>query len=323
MKTVALQGYFTQVAGSWDSDGDGVINASDTEAGARHTPAVVKTVTGDTARRQVVDNTKCANCHEWFEGHGGNRVYEIQSCTLCHVPGLTTSGKGMPDANLSAWWDYNWAPTSTVGNRNIAAREVAQLKSWTTNATYPTGIDFTVNPVATTGLTNVALNFPQTTNNLKDMIHGIHAGKDRTSPIRIVRDRTNAVVANGAVNVIGGETIGFPGVLTNCMDCHTYNGYSGVPANTLATREQAINVAGNTTTVLAKAALGTVNTGDLMTTPFTASCVSCHDTTAGKAHMVLNGGQILVTRSSLNSAGESCAVCHGAGSTYDPVVVHQ
>jgi hypothetical protein len=60
-----------------------------------------------------------------------------------------------------------------------------------------------------------------------------------------------------------------------------------------------------------------------MITPFTAACVTCHDSAPAKAHMTLNGGQIKVTRSSLNIAGESCAVCHGAGSDFDPVKIHK
>jgi OmcA/MtrC family decaheme c-type cytochrome len=226
-------------------------------------------------------------------------VYDVQICVQCHVPGLVTSGKGMTDAALSAFYP------------NFTADQKATLTTWT-------GVDFSVNPV-TAGGTNVALTFPQTSNNMKDMIHGIHAGKDRTSPIKIVRDRTPS-----AVNVINGGNIGFPGILSNCASCHTYNGYN-VPTTgaLLPTREEAINVAGNTTTALAKTALATSNAGDLMITPFTAACVTCHDSSAAKAHMTLNGGQIKVSRSALNIAGESCAVCHGVGSTYDPVKIHK
>ena len=71
MRAVALQGYFTQVS----------------PAAARHAISVVKEVTGDAVRRKVVDADKCSNCHEWFEGHGGNRVYQTQVCVMCHVPG--------------------------------------------------------------------------------------------------------------------------------------------------------------------------------------------------------------------------------------------
>ncbi|HLP31434.1 MAG TPA: hypothetical protein VK150_08740, partial [Geothrix sp.] len=234
---------------------------------------------------------------EWFEGHGGNRVYEVQVCVTCHVPGLTTSGKGISDAALET---YRAAGLFT-------AKDTASLAAW--GITIP-------NPVVAGS--NFALNFPQTTNNFKDMIHGIHAGKDRTTPIRIVRDRTP-----GAIAIINGGNIGFPGILSNCKSCHTYNGYN-VPTTgkLLASRELADNGA-VTTTAAAKASLGTVSATDKMISPFTAACVTCHDSTAAQAHMNLNGGQIKVNRSALNPALESCAVCHGAGSEFDPVKVHQ
>lgn len=313
MRSVSLQGYFTQTAGTWDSDGNGVIDASDTATAARHAISVIKAVTGDTARRKVIDSAKCANCHEWFEGHGGNRVYDVQVCVTCHVPGLTTSGRGISDSALSTYYNAGL----------FTANDKTALTAWT-------GLDFSVNPV-TAGYTNVALLFPQTTNNFKDMIHGIHAGNTRTTnSFKIVRDRTPS-----AVNVINAAEIGYPGRLTNCQGCHTYNGYSGVPANTLASRDEAVHsanstlVAGSTTVYAnntvadAKAALAQISPRDLMTTPFTASCASCHDSAPAAAHMKLNGGQIMVPRSALNNAAESCAVCHGAGSTYDPVKVHK
>jgi len=279
LRTAALQGYFTQVA----------------PAAARHAISVSKAVSTAETRRKVIDNAKCANCHEWFEGHGGNRVYDVQVCVTCHVPGLTTSGRGTSDATLSSRY------------ASFTEKQKAALTQWT-------GISFATNPV-TAGYTNVALSFPQVTNNMKDMIHGIHAGKARTTePFKIVRGDRWAL--------INGAEIGFPGILSNCQSCHTYNGVA-VPAKTLASRDQAINVAGNTTTALAGSALALNNAGDLMTTPFTAACASCHDSAPAAAHMRLNGGQISVARSTLNTAGESCAVCHGVGSTYDPAVVHK
>ncbi len=301
LRTVGLQGYFTQNAGTWDSDNNGVIDASDTLAAARHSISVTKTLTGETARRVAVDNNKCMSCHEWFEGHGGNRVYDINICLQCHLPGLVTSGKGIADAELSTYYNANL----------FTANDKESLTKWT-------GVSFATNPV-TAGNVNVGLLFPQTSNNMKDMIHGLHAGKDRTSPIQIVRNRLP-----GALNVIDGARIGFPGILNNCQMCHTYNGYN-VPTSgaLLATRDQAINVAGNTTPALAKAALATSNATDLMITPFTATCFSCHDSAPAQAHMKLNGGQIRVARSALATAGESCAACHRSGADFDPVKVHK
>ena len=277
LRSVSLQGYFTQIVSTGNV--------------ARHAISVIKPVTGDSVRRTVIDSAKCAKCHEWFEGHGGNRVYEVQVCVQCHVPGLTTSGRGIADATLQA---YAFTPA-----------DQAILTAWKFDKTLP----------------NAALALPQVTNNFKDMIHGLHAGKDRTTSIKIARDRTPS-----AINLIDGANIGFPGILSNCQSCHTPTGYSSVPANALASRQEADNgvfLNGvSRTPADAKAALTTNNANDLVTTPFTAACVSCHDSTIAKAHMNQNGGQVLALRSTLNLAGESCGICHGAGATYDPAKVH-
>jgi OmcA/MtrC family decaheme c-type cytochrome len=286
LRSVSLQGYFSQ------------ITAPGTEKApiGRHTVSVVKPVAGDDVRRKVVDSAKCASCHEWFEGHGGNRVYEVQVCVTCHVPGLTTSGRGISDAALET---YRAASLFTPA-------DTASLQLM--GITVP-------NPVAPGS--KFALAFPQTTNNFKDMIHGIHAGKDRADPIQIVRDRTP-----GAITIVSGAKIGFPGILSDCQSCHTYNGYSGAPSNAFATREIADNGA-IVDPPSAKASLATANATDKMTTPFTASCVSCHDSTAAQVHMTQQGGQIKVNRSALSTSAESCVVCHGAGKEFDPVKSHK
>jgi OmcA/MtrC family decaheme c-type cytochrome len=296
MRSVSLQGYFTQIM---------PVSTPPTADVARHAVSVVKAVTGDTVRRVAIDSNKCANCHEWFEGHGGNRVFEVQVCVTCHVPGLTTSGKGSSNAQLTAYY-----PSFTINDKDSLTR-------WTGanfNVGDPVPAYATANPTAP----DLALKFPQTNNNMKDMIHGLHAGKDRVNPIRIARNR------GGTQTIVDGSRIGYPGILNNCQSCHTYNGYNVPTTGTLlASREEAINVAGNTTAALANSALATVNAGDLMITPFTAACYSCHDSAPAQAHMKLNGGQIEVARSAMNVTLESCAVCHGSGSDFDPVKTHK
>ena len=96
LRAVGLQGYFNQLV-----DGENV---------ARHTRSVSVGVMGDPQRREIVDPAKCANCHEWFEGHGGNRVYETMVCVQCHVPSLSSSGRaadpaGLPEATIEAVGD--------------------------------------------------------------------------------------------------------------------------------------------------------------------------------------------------------------------------
>jgi hypothetical protein len=132
-RAVGLQGYF-QV----DVDG---------ETYSLHTPSAVIAVSGDEARREVVDSNKCASCHEWFEGHGGNRVFNMNICTFCHVPNLSSSG------------------------RTIAAPDP----------------DLTDPPPDGAGLSANALTYPEATNNFKDMVHGIHGGEVRTTDYEFVR----------------------------------------------------------------------------------------------------------------------------------------
>ena len=287
MRAVGLQGYFTQVS----------------PAAARHAISVVKPVAGDAVRRTIVDSAKCSNCHEWFEGHGGNRVYEVQVCVMCHTPGLATSGRGIADAALMAY--------------PFSAADVKMLAGWGFDKTLPNG----------------ALKFPVTTNNMKDMIHGIHAGRERVEPFMDARDRTPS-----AITLLDFKRMDFPGLLNNCQTCHTSSTsatttYNTVPTNALVSTYESVNaayaaaiVAGNATPALAKASLATANATDTVTSPFTAACVSCHDSSAAKAHMTLNtlnGVAVQTTRAQAATQVESCATCHGAGADFDTAKVHK
>jgi OmcA/MtrC family decaheme c-type cytochrome len=269
---------------------------------ARHAISVVKAVTGDQTRRTVVDAEKCSSCHEWFEGHGGNRVKETQVCAVCHVPGLATSGRGIPDSLLNTWG-------------NFTARDKKLLADWSFDKTLP----------------NAALNFPVTSNNLKDMIHGIHAGRDRVTPFQDARDRASS----GVIQLLDFRRMDFPGRLSNCETCHVTASadttmYNMVPANTLMSVYESIDanyaagiLNGTATPAMAKASLATASATDMVTTPYAAACVSCHDGNSSRAHMALNGGSINVARGQANPALESCTVCHGPGRTYDAAVVHK
>ena len=58
----------------------------------RYQTSVVRTVTGDTARREVVDSNSCLECHKVLALHGGNRVNNVQLCVMCHNPNLGVGG---------------------------------------------------------------------------------------------------------------------------------------------------------------------------------------------------------------------------------------
>ena len=279
MRAVALQGYFTQVS----------------PAAARHAISVVKEVSGDAVRRKVVDPEKCANCHEWFEGHGGNRVYQTQVCVMCHVPGLATSGRGIADSTISTW------------SFNAAMQKIVDF--WKFDKTKP----------------NAALALPVTTNNFKDMIHGIHAGRDRVNPFRDARDRTPSTI-----QLLDFARMDFPGQLNNCETCHVAGTYSSVPLNALPSTYESVDAAydaaiaaGTATPALAKAALSTNSGTDRVTSPFAGACVSCHDSAATQSHIKLQGGKLQVNRNSGVAGSESCVTCHGPGRSEDPAIAHK
>ncbi|HBA71843.1 MAG: hypothetical protein A2X82_03330 [Geobacteraceae bacterium GWC2_55_20] len=271
MRAVGLQGYFTQAAGT-----NGIAAAT-----ARHALSAVKSVTGDAVRRDVIDSAKCATCHEWFEGHGGNRVVGKDTvgqsiCTLCHVPNLSSSGKGVNAATVTT---------------TMSATEQALL----------TADGYTLLDPTT---------YPEETNNFKDMIHGIHAGKDRTNPLKFVRDRGSVVV------YFSTATFKFPGILKNCAMCHKGTTYTSIPAGAQVTTDETTNGTAldltNNVAVVSASRTSVPNATDLVTTPFTGACVSCHDAPNAKAHMKQMGGQIRVARSVADPSSEACVTCHGS-----------
>jgi OmcA/MtrC family decaheme c-type cytochrome len=286
--SVSLQAYFTQAAGT-----GGITTAT-----ARHAKSVVIPVTGDTVRRTVVDSAKCASCHEFFEGHGGNRNYEVQVCVQCHNPALATSGRTATDAVLKAY--------------SFTTEQMDILKIW--------GFDTVLTHLKAPGstLTDAALSLPVTSNNFKDMIHGIHAGKDRPVAFQDAR------VRGSSITLIDESKMGFPGILNNCETCHNVGTYSSVPAGALLSTHESKNAtyAATPTVANATASLNTANADDVVVTPFAAACVSCHNSTDAKNHMTWANGSILVSRTSALSKAETCVTCHGPGTYMDPVVVH-
>lgn len=296
LRAVALQGYYSQITAP----------ASATAPNGRHAISVVRAVSGDTVRRTVVDSQKCANCHEWFEAHGGNRVFEPQVCATCHVPGLATSGRGISDAFLSTF------------NFNIAQTKI--LTDWGFNKALP----------------NAALKFPATSNNLKDMIHGIHAGRERVTPFQDARDSTS----RGSIDLVDLRRMDFPGRLNDCETCHVtaassdQKTYNYVPGGALLSTYESIDATyaaaiatSSATPLIAKNSLNVPSATDIVTTPFAAACVSCHDRPAAKAHITLNGGVVNGTRAGARPTGvedvESCAVCHGPGRDFDAAKIHK
>ncbi len=160
------------------------------------------------------------------------------------------------------------------GNRNISAES--------------TGINICVlchNPNLSSSGTTVNLTHPQATQNMKDMIHSIHAAGVRTTPY------THARAKSGSSTIYDWSDVTFPGQLDKCETCHAPGTYGAIPAGALETTDKV--GADATTTSEVTALRNTVpNASDLVTSPFTSTCIACHDSTLPTDHMILQGGWI-------------------------------
>jgi len=289
LRAVALQGYFTQVY-TTDRNGDGFVDANDNLA--RHAISVVKGVTGDPQRRAIIDPTKCGNCHEWLELHGGNRVIGVGSdptqpvvCLTCHNPNLSSSGQ-------------------TAGNPPTAAtqaRLVADGYSGTDTATWP----------------EAGMNF-------KNLIHQIHGSHKRTNEFRFLRN------FNNTPNYYNFSHVTFPGILRNCETCHkagTAGGYNAdLPAGALPTtnitvdRANVPNLNDDVTLPFLATCVGCHD--DSTATAHMAANGGVVSQRPAVAPGTATRGLSSQLRSVAISDVEQCSVCHGPGRVAAVTEVH-
>lgn len=183
--------------------------------------------------------------------------------------------------------------------------------------TDPDGIANGVNTAAVDGLEQRGIDF-------KRHIHAIHAADFRTSPW----------VVYGYHNSVNDfSDVGFPGILSDCNQCHINNGYQlplasglmGTTVDTLATVGQAGPFGASVFFGPTGATTIPANQADFKRiTPTAATCSACHDSSLAKAHMEQNGGSFSIIQSLIGTSDqvETCAVCHGPGRVEDVSKVH-
>jgi OmcA/MtrC family decaheme c-type cytochrome len=250
MRTFGLQGYFQQ-----DLDGDGASDVS------LHTPSKVVTVDGDDERRVVIDVNKCSACHEWFDGHGGNRVFtfgaaEQNICILCHVPNQSSSGRTI----------------TTIDQRLIDSFDDYEAE----------------HGLITHFDRNDPLTYPEDSQNLKDMIHGIHSAGDRTRDFEHVRGGRNGYWNWSHITFPrGAET-------SNCTLCHLDGTWNlPIDENALPTTVRTTGVEDGDdpdSATVEGAFVGVPNATDWVNTPMASACGYCHTWSEAISHMQQNGG---------------------------------
>jgi OmcA/MtrC family decaheme c-type cytochrome len=123
---------------------------------------------------------------------------------------------------------------------------------------------------------------------LSNMIHRIHTGDNGTKPYVIGSDDFSELL--------------FPGDRRDCTMCHVESHYELPLTGLLPTRLTQID-----------STRARVTMSDYFIEGTAAACTGCHDSDETFAH----------TEATTTASGvESCAVCHGAGATFDVDVVH-
>lgn len=288
LRSVSMQGYYSE------------------NGTARHTISQVVAVAGE-ERREIVDSNKCANCHEWFEAHGGNRVFDVQVCATCHNPNLTSSGRTFDPTAVT--------PTISASIETTLACDPADPADLSSCGVQPD------KPLAVGVLDGTnPLTWPEATQNIKDLVHGIHAAELRADPMRFVRIR-------GIARPYAFNEVSYPGTLSSCEGCHnsdTY--YTNLPPGELPSTQivPSAQPDDRASLIAARQDGNLPNTTDIVTTPAAAACFSCHDSLLSWAHMEQNGGLINAERSEVEASTdiETCGVCHDAGKSADVAVIH-
>lgn len=143
----------------------------------------------------------------------------------------------------------------------------------------------------------------------KRMIHRIHASGLTGVPYGVC----------GFGNSTHVFDVTYPGHLNNCEGCHAPTDENPFPYHPV----EAGTIQGTTISVGADAASPT---DDVVISPNSAVCSSCHVSDLARTHMEQNGGNFAATKNpdgSLNPADvESCQLCHGPGRSADVSEVH-
>jgi len=140
------------------------------------------------------------------------------------------------------------------------------------------------------------LAWPEATNDIKELIHGIHAATDR--PYEFIRNR-------GGGRYYNWSEVTFPGNLADCQKCHLPGTYNLAPANVLWTTERITT--GNSAETLADiigARSIMPNMTDLVNSPTASACFYCHDDGTSESHIVLQGGKLSYEGSAASTTRE-------------------
>jgi OmcA/MtrC family decaheme c-type cytochrome len=255
-----------------------------------------------TARRQLVSNDKCNNCHG--------------------ILGLPTGAAEPSHPGFHKGVRNNSEGCAICHNANQAG-------------SYTLMTDGSTGPVAGDSLLAAgnSSSFLHESYQAKRFVHGIHGKEKRTYPFthcmnvggEYNKDGTNKVVggpslgADTCVNQYPGVTdnfsaeVAYPAPLANCNSCHVNDAW-----------KQDRSVLGS---VVFKATGVTSMLDWQVVSPKAATCTSCHDSKSAQTHVKTAGATFgALTQNDLLNKGlvfEPCEGCHAPGSALGVDVVHK
>ncbi len=277
------------------------------------TPNVWKTATGTTARRVIVDEAKCDACHKdlgvFTDGvfHSGQRN-DAPTCVFCHnASGASSSPAGW---TINIKEAVHALHASSI--RTTPLTWQPQLAYW--NTTYPAILN-NCEACHVSG----SYDFSSTSAALPSMLWTTNATGTMPASGVVLTDPSAYSAAASYISpfVTAGAVYGVN---------YSVNTTSAAVAGTW--NSQAITVPAGGSTEAAPTTL--------VTSPISAACYACHDSSDAKLHMTQNGGKIGVARSTVVSPvvtsgalsvahitnTETCLVCHGTDKVADIKKMH-
>lgn len=147
----------------------------------------------------------------------------------------------------------------------------------------------------------------------KVLIHKIHSGEDLTQPY-VVGGFPAPNAGNPAGTPINFGEVRYPGDMRACGSCHIAGSFDLPLASTVLPTRFEIFTCSESPAADGDEFCNTRVSSEFFVPPTAAVCSSCHDSESSAAH-----AEIMTTAGGV----ESCATCHGPGSSFDIAEYHR
>ena len=266
--------------------------------------ADMKTADGYTERRQIISmNSKCDSCHERSQAmaHGSTYNQDKGMCAVCHTPNQGGSTTRPWSASFRVWVHGIHAANEGIRSAPFTWHGADEEENFFTEMNFP-GIINNCENCHISGTYDFSA--PQYTDTL---INNMLDVTDATGTLS-----TNATPASGSTRTMARLPMTTTALTDFAYGLLPGTNYGTAPAiDTSTTIGVWTNVTGAGT-----------DDDNLVSSPITAVCSSCHDAVSSTNHMKSMGGKFYDPRGPMHVNTESCLTCHGPGKEWAIKTVH-